>query len=102
MGKTTLAVAAPHDEKIAAKYPTCYFISCDSAHTCDSLAAIIASNLGLEGSRGLSGIIIRHLAASASCLVDNFETLWEPVEGREKVEEFLSLLADIPHVALIV
>jgi hypothetical protein len=104
MGKTTLAMVALHDAKVAEKYPTCYFIACDSAHTCDSLVAITASNLGLEASRGLSGVIVRHLSAGSPCLLilDNFETPWEPVEGRAKVEEFLSLLADIPHVALMV
>ncbi|KAJ7873790.1 hypothetical protein B0H14DRAFT_3131133, partial [Mycena olivaceomarginata] len=104
IGKTTLAMAAIHDPKVAEKYPTSYFISCDSAHTCDSLVAIIASNLGLEGSSTLSRAIVQHLSAAPHCLVilDNFETPWEPVEYRGKVEEFLSLLADISHVTLMI
>jgi hypothetical protein len=104
MGKTTLARMALRDPKVAEKYATCHFIPCDSAHTSDSLVAIIASNLGFKGSRGLAGAIVYHLSSAPHCLVilDNFETPWEPVEGRAKVEEFLSLLADIPHVALMV
>jgi hypothetical protein len=35
-------------------------------------------------------------------ILDNFETPWEAMDGRAKVEEFLALLADIPHVALLV
>ncbi|KAJ7821047.1 hypothetical protein B0H13DRAFT_1920997 [Mycena leptocephala] len=55
-------------------------------------------HLGLELSRQLSKAIVQYLGQSASCLVvlDNFETPWEPMESRGQVEEFLSLLADIP------
>jgi hypothetical protein len=35
-------------------------------------------------------------------ILDNFETPWETVGDRTKVEKFLALLADIPHVALLV
>jgi hypothetical protein len=35
-------------------------------------------------------------------ILDNFETPWEPVESRAKVEDLLSLLAGIPHLALLV
>jgi tetratricopeptide (TPR) repeat protein len=35
-------------------------------------------------------------------ILDNFETPWEAMDGRTKVEEFLSLLAGIPHLALLV
>ncbi|KAJ7315603.1 hypothetical protein DFH08DRAFT_645126, partial [Mycena albidolilacea] len=34
-------------------------------------------------------------------MLDNFETPWEALEGTAKVEGFLALLADIPHVALL-
>ncbi|KAF7336985.1 AAA domain-containing protein [Mycena venus] len=104
MGKTCLATAALHDPKVVDKYQTRYFVSCDSAHTKDSLVAIIASNLGLETSRGLAKAVIQQLSTGPPCLItlDNFETPWEPVESRAAVEEFLSLLTDIPHVALLV
>ncbi|KAF7344685.1 NB-ARC domain-containing protein [Mycena venus] len=104
MGKTTLAIAALHDARVAERYSTCYFISCDSAHTSNSLVAIIASSLGLEASGGFSGAVIRHLSAGPSCLLilDNFETPWEPMDGRAKVEEFLSLLTDVQHVTLLI
>ncbi|KAJ7662517.1 P-loop containing nucleoside triphosphate hydrolase protein [Mycena olivaceomarginata] len=104
MGKTTLAMAALHSPKVAEKYPTCYFIPCDSAHTSDSLVATIASSLGLKASGGLVGVVTRHLSAGPPCLLilDNFETPWEPMDGREKVEELLSLLADILHVTLMI
>jgi hypothetical protein len=34
--------------------------------------------------------------------VDNLETVWEPLDSRGDVEEFLSLLTDIKHLTLIV
>ncbi|KAJ7336083.1 hypothetical protein DFH08DRAFT_784229 [Mycena albidolilacea] len=104
MGKTALAITALHDEQVANKYPTRHFIPCDSAQTNDSLVATIASHLGLEASRGSERHVVHHLTMQppALLMLDNFETPWEPVAGRAKVEEFLSLLTDIPHVALLV
>jgi predicted ATPase len=104
MGKTTLAVAALHNPKVADEYPTCHFIPCDSAQTNESLVATVASHLGLDPSRGSIKHIVHYLSREPPCLVilDNLETPWEPVDGRAKVEEFLSLLTDVPHVALLV
>jgi hypothetical protein len=104
MGKTTLAVAALHHPKVADRYPTRHFIPCDSAPTKDSLVATIASHLGLEATRGSSKHIIHRLTMELPCLVtlDNFEAPWEPLDSRGEVEEFLSLLTDIPRMALLV
>jgi hypothetical protein len=104
MGKTTLAIASLHNPMVADKYPIRHFISCDSVQTNDSLVATIASNLGLEASRGSARHIIHHLTTGSSCLLilDNFETPWEPVDGRPKVEEFLAQLTAVSHVALLV
>ncbi|KAF7373146.1 NB-ARC domain-containing protein [Mycena sanguinolenta] len=104
MGKTTLAVAALHSPRIMARYPIRHFIPCDSAYTKESLVATVASHLGLKAAHGTMRHVIHHLSTSPPCLVilDNFEAPWEPVEGRAKVEEFLSLLTDIPQMALLI
>ncbi|KAJ7848507.1 P-loop containing nucleoside triphosphate hydrolase protein, partial [Mycena olivaceomarginata] len=114
MGKTTLVVAAIHNPKVVDKYPIQHFVQCNSAWTNDSLVATIASHLGLEVSRGLAKEVIhnhsmaqmahRKLSIGPPCLVilDNFETPWEAVDGWAKVEEFLSLLTDLVHVALLI
>jgi hypothetical protein len=104
IGKTTLAVVALHDPKVVDKFPIPHFVQCDSAWTKDPLVATIALHLGLEVSRGQVKEVIHHLAVGPPCLVilANFETPWEAVEGRAKVEEFLSLLTDLLHVALLV
>jgi hypothetical protein len=104
MGKTTLAMAALHHAKVANKYQIRHFISCESAHTRDSLVAIIGSHLGLDTSSTSERAVLAMLSAGQSCLMilDNFETAWEALGGRSEVEAFLALLADIPHVALLV
>ncbi|KAJ7874606.1 hypothetical protein B0H13DRAFT_2551486 [Mycena leptocephala] len=35
-------------------------------------------------------------------ILDNLETLWEPTESRANVEEFLSLLTGVEHLALVI
>ncbi|KAJ7808441.1 hypothetical protein B0H14DRAFT_1516155 [Mycena olivaceomarginata] len=104
MGKTTLAIAALHHPNVANKYQTRHFISCESAHTRDSLVATIVSHLDLNTSRTSERAVVALLSAGQPCLLilDNFETPWEALESRERVEEFLALLADIPHLALLV
>ncbi|KAJ7168584.1 hypothetical protein C8R46DRAFT_237285 [Mycena filopes] len=104
IGKTSLASAALHDRAIALKYPERHFVSCDSAGNCDDLVASIAAALGFVEFKNLPQRISRYfLATSPSLLVlDNLETAWEPQESRGDVEAFLSLLADIPQLALVV
>ncbi|KAF7326674.1 AAA domain-containing protein [Mycena venus] len=104
IGKTSLAKAALHHPDVVDKYSARYFVSCDSAGTVEILAFAVASSLGLELTRNLPKAIIKHLSAQSSCLVilDNFETPWEPLESRSKVEDFLATLGDFPHVALLV
>ncbi|KAJ7159793.1 hypothetical protein C8R46DRAFT_374243 [Mycena filopes] len=105
MGKTSLAKAALHSLDIIAKYgPHRVFVACDTAPTKVELAALIGAHLGLKSGRDLTRSVIRHFATGAPALLilDNFETVWDPIESREEIEEFLSLLADIKHLALII
>ncbi|KAJ7874473.1 hypothetical protein B0H14DRAFT_2717939 [Mycena olivaceomarginata] len=104
MGKTTLALAALHHPDVEEKYPHQYFISCDSATSSTELISIIGVYLGLEPSRQLSRIISGyfHDRGPAILVLDNLETSWEPLSTRIEVEEFLSSLADVPHLALLI
>ncbi|KAJ7469068.1 hypothetical protein FB451DRAFT_1177064 [Mycena latifolia] len=79
------------------------FVPCDSATSSIDLASVIASHLDLKAENNPTKSIIRYLQGIPPCLLvlDNFETPWEPSESRGGVEEFLSLLSDIPHLALI-
>ncbi|KAJ6450027.1 hypothetical protein C8R47DRAFT_1262472 [Mycena vitilis] len=68
------------------------------------LAAHIGVHLGLKPGRDLTRAVVQHLSSKPASLLilDNLETVWEPMECRKEVEEFLSLLTDVKHLALIV
>ncbi|KAJ7767003.1 P-loop containing nucleoside triphosphate hydrolase protein [Mycena maculata] len=101
MGKTSLATAVMHHPEVADKFQQRHFIACDAAPTLADLVYIVASHLNCESSKNS---IVSTLSAGPPLLVvlDNMETPWEPVASRSEVEEFLSLLTDIPHLALMI
>jgi Cdc6-like AAA superfamily ATPase len=105
MGKTTLARAIIHHTEITARYSQHrFFIACDTATTQVELAAVIGAHLGLKPEKDLTRLVIQHFTKSPPSLLvlDNLETLWEPTQSRGNIEEFLSLLTDVDHLALVV
>lgn len=104
MGKTSLARAIVHHPDIAAKYEHRLFVACDSTTTSIELAALIGSHVGLNPGKNLIRLVVQYFAQTLSSLLilDNLETPWEPIESRGGVEEFLSLLTGVSHLALIV
>ncbi|KAJ7116852.1 hypothetical protein C8R44DRAFT_854592 [Mycena epipterygia] len=104
IGKTSLARAALHHPDVAAKYEHRFFIAADSATTSIELATLTGSHLGLKPGKEIIKAVLQFLSTGPSCLLvlDNLETPWEPFESRGGVEEFLSLLTGIPHLALII
>ncbi|KAJ6533275.1 hypothetical protein DFH09DRAFT_1284454 [Mycena vulgaris] len=105
MGKTSLARAVLHHPTVTGKYSQhCFFIACNSTSSKDELVILIGAHLGLKPKKNLAKLILHHFAINpASLLVlDNLETLWEPTEIRRDIEEFLSLLTGVQHLALII
>jgi GTPase SAR1 family protein len=104
MGKTSLATVAFHNPQVEAKYSHQYFVPCHSSPTCNELAVTIADHIGIEKGSNMTKKIAHYFAhAPPSLLVlDNLETPWEPFSSRSEVEEFLSLLTDVPHLGLMV
>ncbi|KAJ7459312.1 P-loop containing nucleoside triphosphate hydrolase protein, partial [Mycena latifolia] len=105
MGKTSLAKIILHHPDSSARYQHHrFFVSCDGASTAVQLAAFIGAHLGLKPGRDLTRAVIRHFTSNSPSLLilDNLETIWEPRESRGEVEKFLTLLADIEHLALII
>lgn len=104
MGKTSLAKAALHHPDISTKFEHRYFISAESAATSTELAALVGLHLGVEPGNDFIKCIIQYFSRRPPCLLilDNLETPWEPLQSRGAVEEFISLLTDVPHLALIV
>ncbi|KAJ7493484.1 P-loop containing nucleoside triphosphate hydrolase protein, partial [Mycena latifolia] len=104
MGKTSLARAALHHQEIWTRYDHQYFVACDSANNSIGIAALLSAHLGLKPGKDLTKPVCWYLSRRPSSLLilDNLETAWEPKETRGGVEELLSLLADIKHLALII
>ncbi|KAJ7333965.1 P-loop containing nucleoside triphosphate hydrolase protein [Mycena albidolilacea] len=104
MGKTSLARVAVHHADTAAKYEHRLFVPCESATTSVEIAALIGDHIGLKPEKNLTKPVLQYFAGHSSCLLilDNMETAWEPLHSRGGVEELLSLLTDIPHLALMI
>jgi hypothetical protein len=105
MGKTSLARAIVHHKEITGRYEQHrFFVACDSAATQIELAALIGTHLGLKPGKDLTHPVIQHFSSSPHSLLilDNLETLWEPTQSQANIEEFLSLLTGVEHLALVV
>ncbi|KAJ6555053.1 P-loop containing nucleoside triphosphate hydrolase protein [Mycena vulgaris] len=104
MGKTSLATAALHHPEVSLKYSNRYFIGCHSTPSCTELLSTIGAHIGIDKGLRLAQRIYGYFLHSPPSLLvlDNLETPWESSNSRLEVEEFLSLLADIPHLAVLV
>ena len=105
MGKTCLARAVLHHAEVSAQYTQHrYFVACDSVTSKVELAALIGAHLGLKPSKDLTRAVVKFLLTiSPSLLIlDNLETVWEPTELCDDIEECLSLLTDLKDLALVV
>ncbi|KAJ7261512.1 P-loop containing nucleoside triphosphate hydrolase protein, partial [Mycena rebaudengoi] len=104
MGKTCLATAALHDPQVEVKYLHRYFVPCHLSLTCTELAATIADHIGLEKGSDMVKKIAHYFAHNPPSLLilDNLETPWETLSSRSEVEEFLSLLTEVPHLGLMI
>ncbi|KAJ6592059.1 P-loop containing nucleoside triphosphate hydrolase protein, partial [Mycena vulgaris] len=105
MGKTSLARAVLHHPTVTGKYAQHrFFIACDSTLSKDDLVTLIGAHLGLKPTKNLAKVILHHFTTNPACILilDNLETLWESTEIRRDIEEFLSLLTGVKHLALII
>ncbi|KAJ7467674.1 P-loop containing nucleoside triphosphate hydrolase protein, partial [Mycena latifolia] len=104
IGKTSLAKVVLHHQDVSANYENRLFVACDSATTSIELAAVVGSNIGLKPGRDLTEPVVQYFSRGPPCLLvlDNLETSWEKIESRGGVEEFLSLLSEVSHLALII
>ncbi|KAJ7181062.1 hypothetical protein C8R46DRAFT_941049 [Mycena filopes] len=105
MGKTSLAKAALHHSETCSKFQARFFVSAEAATTAVELAALIGLHLGQEPGPNPAKLVVQYFAQQTSpCILvlDNLETPWEPLQSRSAVEEFLSLLADVNQLALII
>ncbi|KAJ6592026.1 P-loop containing nucleoside triphosphate hydrolase protein [Mycena vulgaris] len=105
MGKTSLGRAVLHHPTVTGKYGQHrFFIACDSTLSKDDLVTLVGAHLGLKPTKNLAKVILHHFTTNPACILilDNLETLWESTEIRRDIEEFLSLLTGVKHLALII
>ncbi|KAJ7120714.1 P-loop containing nucleoside triphosphate hydrolase protein, partial [Mycena crocata] len=105
IGKTSLARAILHAPQVADKFEQRrFFVACDSASTKAELVCLVGAHLELKPGKDLTQAITQFLSSlpAGLLILDNMETPWEPIESREDIEEFLSVLTDIPQLGLII
>ncbi|KAJ7838031.1 P-loop containing nucleoside triphosphate hydrolase protein [Mycena olivaceomarginata] len=104
MGKTSLAKAILHHPQTLEKFQHRFFVSAEAATTSIELAALIGLHVGLNPGTDLTRPVVQYLSQKPSCLLilDNLETVWEPMQSRGGIEEFLSLLTEVKHLALLI
>ncbi|KAJ7218680.1 hypothetical protein GGX14DRAFT_390447 [Mycena pura] len=105
MGKTSLARAVLHHPVIIHKYGECrIFVACNVASAMPELVALIVNYLGLKLGKTPTQQILNHFESRPPTLLilDNLETAWESSGSRKDIEEFLALLTDVQHLALII
>ncbi|KAJ7263467.1 hypothetical protein C8J57DRAFT_437209 [Mycena rebaudengoi] len=110
VGKTAIVLVASHDPEVCKLFgQNRFFVDCTPAADGKQLISLIANQLGiaLESGPGRKPII-KHLTAISTAetpvliILDAIGEAWTPYENRNDVEDFLSLLADLEHVTLIV
>ncbi|KAJ7878483.1 hypothetical protein B0H14DRAFT_3129952, partial [Mycena olivaceomarginata] len=104
MGKTSLAKAILHYPQTLEQFQHRFFVSAEAATTSIELAALIGLHVGLNTGTNLTRPVVQYLSQKPSCLLilDNLETVWEPMQSRGGIEEFLSLLTEVKHLALLI
>ena len=101
IGKSTVALAAVHDDRVAARYGSRrYFARCDGLQSREGLASEISRAVGATPSPEPETALLQELARGPSVLIiDNAETPWE--SESLPVEELLAQIAGVPGVALV-
>ncbi|KAJ6471732.1 P-loop containing nucleoside triphosphate hydrolase protein [Mycena vitilis] len=105
IGKTALALSACHHPDVQAKFVHRYFNSCESAFSRADIVSALAAQLDISESAQTLKDVLQQLSSRVEptlLVLDNLETTWEPSISRAGVEELLTHLADISHVALLV
>jgi Cdc6-like AAA superfamily ATPase len=105
MGKSSIARVLLHHPAITATYQqNRFFIGCGSTTTKLELVSLIGTHIGLKLGKDPIQEVLKHLSNNPPSLLilDELEMLWESAESRGDIEELLSLLTDINHLALMV
>ncbi|KAJ6503602.1 hypothetical protein C8R45DRAFT_923950 [Mycena sanguinolenta] len=97
MGKTSLARTVLHHPDTPTKFEQRFFVSAEPATSSIELAVLIGLHIGLDPDKDLTKAVVQYFSEGPPCLLilDNLETVWEPLQSRDTLEGFLALLTDI-------
>ncbi|KAF8145528.1 hypothetical protein K438DRAFT_1781849 [Mycena galopus ATCC 62051] len=103
MGKTSLARTVLHHPDTSTRFQHCFFVSAEAATTSIDLVALIGLHVGLTPGKDLTKPVVQYFSKKSSCLLvlDNLETVWESIESRTSLEEFLAHLTGLEHLGLM-
>jgi tetratricopeptide (TPR) repeat protein len=104
IGKTSLALAVMRDERMAEIFQhRRYFVSCEAAETAEALSVVFGRTIGATSQDALGEFtsLVKKEGSPVLVALDNFETPWERHESQQVAEGFLSKLAEIGQVSII-
>ncbi|PPQ68437.1 hypothetical protein CVT25_007830, partial [Psilocybe cyanescens] len=104
IGKTSLALTIFHHDDICTKFKQDrYFISCEATSSADLLLSDLATTFAISMEGNILKTLLLHLHNNPCLLVlDNFETVWDPPDGRSQVESLLTEITSIDALTLII
>ncbi|KAF5357878.1 hypothetical protein D9756_001226 [Leucocoprinus leucothites] len=105
IGKTSLSLSVLSDEKVISAFDDRrYFLPCDTTPSLDLFIHELANTLDVGdglSSQYLQTILFQLRQRRCLLVLDNFETLWDPLHTRAEVESFLTQLSAVPTVSLL-
>jgi len=103
VGKTSVALAVVHHERVADIYKTRrLFISCEGAADAAGVLNALATALNLSG-EALRMQVMHNLSEQPTLVVfDNFETPWEPSNSRSGTESLLEAISALSGISVLV
>ena len=107
MGKTSVAVAIIHDDRIIGRFGNGrLFLSCEALCDIDSIVIALATMLDLKASNDLLSAVVSYLKTSPRTLLvlDNLETVWlvDDAAKVSAIEDLLAVLAKAPKLSFII
>ena len=100
IGKTTLTKAVAHDPAVVERFgDNRWFVALETVQSDDSLRDAIVRGLGRDPAAGFAAALDSLKGRPALLILDNLETPWEA--ERQASEETLSILAQVPGLALL-
>ncbi|MHC4880773.1 MAG: nSTAND1 domain-containing NTPase, partial [Planctomycetota bacterium] len=102
IGKSSIVLAALHDDRVIRKFRrNRVFVRCDAVSDVQSLAGLIAEHLGLKQVSDAVNAVTDWLQRQECALVlDNLETVWS--SDKSNVEDLLGRLSSVPELSLTV